>query len=53
MTLCGKVDTKLKEVEETEELSALHQYVGALRDMTLVRLLKQVAQVRFKETYFK
>ena len=40
-----KVDDSLKNLEEGEEGSVLSQYADPLRDMTLIRLLKQVAQV--------
>ncbi len=46
LTLCSKVDEKLKEIDESEDCSSIKQYSDALRDMTLIRLLKQVAQVR-------
>jgi len=45
LNLCEKVDVKLKEIGESEELASLKQYDSALRDITLIRLLKQVAQV--------
>merc|ERR1712212_664872 len=45
LTLCGKVDERLKLIEENEDFSSIKQYTEPLRDMTLVRLLKQVAQV--------
>jgi translation initiation factor 3 subunit A len=35
----------LKFVEGSEDMSQLQQYLPALREITLVRLLKQVAQV--------
>merc|ERR1712002_112439 len=44
-TLCGKVDERLKFIDENEDFSSIKQYTEPLRDMTLVRLLKQVAQV--------
>ena len=43
------MDASLKALVEGEEAGALVQYVEPLRDMTLVRLLKQVAQVRQKQ----
>ena len=46
LALCAKMDASLKELEAGEEAGALVQYAEPLRDMTLVRLLKQVAQVR-------
>merc|ERR1712088_991630 len=45
LTLCGKVDERLKFIDENEDFSSIKQYTEPLRDMTLVRLLKQVAQV--------
>merc|ERR1739838_1019099 len=45
LQLCNKVDDKLKLIEESEEFSAIKQYTEPFRDMTLIRLLKQVAQV--------
>merc|ERR1719435_525634 len=45
LTLCGKVDERLKFIDENEDFSSIKQYTGPFRDMTLVRLLKQVAQV--------
>jgi len=45
LNLCEKVDLKLKDIDENEELASLKQYDKALRDITLIRLLKQVAQV--------
>merc|ERR1719325_178097 len=44
LQLCAKVGASLKTLEEGEE-SQLAQYADPLRDMTLIRLLKQVAQV--------
>ena len=49
LALCGKMDASLKKLVEGEESGALVQYAEPLRDMTLVRLLKQVAQVRQKQ----
>lgn len=49
LALCGKMDASLKKLVEGEEAGALVQYAEPLRDMTLVRLLKQVAQVRQKQ----
>ena len=40
------MDVSLKQLEEGEEAGAPVQFVEPLRDMTLVRLLKQEAQVR-------
>merc|ERR1719495_2200581 len=45
LTLCGKVDERLKFIDENEDFSSIKQYTEPLRDMTLVRLLKQAAQV--------
>ena len=39
------MDASLEQLVEGEEAGALVQYAEPLRDMTLVRLLKQVAQV--------
>merc|ERR1712142_1113247 len=44
-TLCAKVDERLNFIDENEDFSSIRQYTEPLRDMTLVRLLKQVAQV--------
>ena len=40
-----QVDERLKFIDDNEEFSSIKQYTEPLRDMTLVRLLKQVAQV--------
>jgi len=45
LSLCKKVDAKLKLFEENSDFTSLVMYSPPLRDMTLVRLLKQVAQV--------
>merc|ERR1719342_3702 len=45
LQLCEKVDTSLKALEQSEDAGVLGQYAQPLRDMTLIRLLKQVAQV--------
>jgi translation initiation factor 3 subunit A len=45
LKLCDRVQTTLKFVENSEDMSLLQQYLPALREITLVRLLKQVAQV--------
>merc|ERR1740128_889190 len=45
LTLCKNIDAKLKGFEEKSDFSSLVMYIPPLRDMTLVRLLKQVAQV--------
>jgi translation initiation factor 3 subunit A len=45
LKLCDRVQTTLKFVESSEDMSLLQQYLPALREITLVRLLKQVAQV--------
>jgi len=45
LQLCVKVDNSLKALAEGEDGTVLSQYSDALRDMTLIRLLKQVAQV--------
>merc|ERR1712123_95264 len=45
LNLWAKVDEKLKFIDESDDFSPIKQYTEPLRDMTLVRLLKQVAQV--------
>ena len=45
MQLCGRVETTLKYIEGSEEMSSLQQYLPSLREITLVRMLQQVAQV--------
>merc|ERR1719370_2868976 len=45
LTLCGKVDERLKFIDENEDFSSIKQYTEPFRDMTLIRLLKQVSQV--------
>jgi len=45
LQLCGRVETVLKNIEDSEEKSSLQQYLPALREITLVRMLQQVAQV--------
>ena len=45
LKLCSKVETTLKLIEGSEEMSVLQQYLPSLREITLVRLLQQVAQV--------
>ena len=45
LKLCNRVDSTLKLIEETDDMSALQQYLPSLREITLVRLLQQVAQV--------
>merc|ERR1712203_910187 len=45
LLLCKRVETTLKLIEEDDEKSQLQQYLPALREITLVRLLKQVSQV--------
>ena len=45
LKLCTKVETTLKLIEGSEEMSVLQQYLPSLREITLVRLLQQVAQV--------
>ena len=39
------MDESLKILEEGEDAGLLAQYADPLRDMTLIRLLKQVSQV--------
>jgi translation initiation factor 3 subunit A len=43
--LCRRVEKVLKFVEESEDTGPIQQYVNAVKDVTLVRLLKQVSQV--------
>jgi len=45
LLLCKRVEATLKLIEEDDEKSQLQQYLPALREITLVRLLKQVSQV--------
>ena len=45
LKLCNHVDSTLKVIQETDDMSALQQYLPSLREITLVRLLQQVAQV--------
>merc|ERR1712018_705106 len=46
LLLCKRVEATLKSIEdEDDEKSQLQQYLPALREITLVRLLKQVSQV--------
>ena len=42
LKLCRRVEKGVKFVEESEDLAALAQYMPAIKDVTLVRLLKQV-----------
>ena len=45
LSVCRKVDERLNMIEDSEEFAAIKQYTEPFRDMTLIRLLKQVAQV--------
>ena len=45
LQLCNKVEATLKNIENSEEKSSLSQYLPSLREITLVRMLQQVAQV--------
>merc|ERR1712158_175514 len=46
LSLCKRVEATLKVIEDdNDEKSQLQQYLPALREITLVRLLKQVSQV--------
>merc|ERR1719278_1904598 len=45
LSVCRKVDERLKMIEGQEDFAAIKQYTEPFRDMTLIRLLKQVAQV--------
>lgn len=42
--LCSRVDEAIKSMQ-TEDNSILEQYIPALQDVTLVRLVRQIAQV--------
>ncbi|KAK7792189.1 hypothetical protein R5R35_005144 [Gryllus longicercus] len=44
LLLCSRVHSVIEDLKQ-EESSPLHQYVGALQDVTLVRLIRQVSQV--------
>lgn len=44
LQLCSRVESFVSELQ-ADESSPLHQYIGALQDVTLVRLVRQVAQV--------
>ena len=48
LNLCEKVDLKLKDIDKSEELASLKQFDKALRDITLIRLLKEVGLRRYK-----
>jgi len=45
LKVCGRVQDTLKGIEESDEKTTLAQYLQPLREITLVRLLKQVSQV--------
>jgi len=45
LKVCTRVQETLKVIEESDEKTMLAQYMGSLREITLVRLLKQVSQV--------
>lgn len=45
LTLCIRVHEVIEDLEIEEENSVLQQYIPALQDVTLVRLVKQIAQV--------
>merc|ERR1711962_794104 len=45
LRLCKKVDERLNMIEENEDFAPIRQYTEPFRDMTLIRLLKQVSQV--------
>ena len=49
--LCNKVDERLKMIETSEEFAPIKQYTEPFRDMTLIRLLKQISQVRHMTSY--
>lgn len=44
LTLCSRVDAVIKSLQ-CEDNSVLEQYIPALQDVTLVRLVRQIAQV--------
>ncbi|CAB4055807.1 EIF3A [Lepeophtheirus salmonis] len=44
LKLCFRVQSFVEYVEQSEELSFLEQYIPPLKDITLVRLLKQISQ---------
>ena len=45
LKVCIRVQETLKVIEDSDEKTMLAQYMQSLRDITLVRLLKQVSQV--------
>ncbi len=45
LQLCTKVEATLKHIQESDDMSSLQQYLPSLREITLVRMLQQVAQV--------
>ena len=46
LQLCGRIEATLNDhIESSDEMSPLQQYLPSLREITLVRLLQQVAQV--------
>ena len=45
LQLCSKVEATLKHIEGSDDTTALQQYLPSLREITLVRMLQQVAQV--------
>merc|ERR1719278_1799909 len=44
LSVCRKVDERLNMIGDSEEFAAIKQYTEPFRDMTLIRLLKQVDQ---------
>jgi len=44
--LCETVNVRLKKLLESEEVDYLEQYIPALQDVAIVRLIKQICQVR-------
>ncbi|GAB6024924.1 Eukaryotic translation initiation factor 3 subunit A [Chamberlinius hualienensis] len=45
LQLCSRAQQCFEAIQSNEEMGDLHQYIPALQDNTLVRLLKQIAQV--------
>ena len=45
LKLCRKVEAGIKHLEDADDKSNLDQYIASLKEVTLVRMLKQVGQV--------